>query len=233
MANEVNNLMKSVNELTTTPESEKVKTVFETYEKLADHIITTSSVYSGFEKQPTPAMQEAKHAAYRNGDSNGSPSNAKMLMKMARTKMINARMQVNKARDREDEMYKTVMKGMEEIQAIVMELKNFQIQGRSLKEILDLIKKAIPLLSRLKENWGRMLDFFSTISNFIKTNMAGSMKRFTDDGYGALKDTTGNGPSWIIRKEIWGLNYEATKHAYVVHALAETYHQISDKVGCQ
>ena len=90
--------------------------------------------------------------------------------------------------------------------------------------------KLVKCIKALQEQWGKLVRFFHMLSNFIKCCITSSLKDFVHTvDIGRQLSSEGKPLSDNYRDVIFEQATQANKVVYVVHIIAKTYVQVSEK----
>jgi len=105
------------------------------------------------------------------------------------------------------------------------------LQTTELPQVLKMIGEGLKAMGELKQEWSKMLEFFTGISNTIETATGPAMKSFEDwtrkTSENRLKKGNDFMPSDMVKQQIWEITKEAGKTAFVVNRIAGCYSTIS------
>ena len=110
-------------------------------------------------------------------------------------------------------------------------LEEYNLQTTELPQVLKMITQGLQAMAELKQEWSKMLEFFTRISNIIETATGPAMKSFEEwtQKTGENRVNQGNEfrPSAMVKQQIWEITKEAGKTAFVVNRIAGCYSLIS------
>ena len=110
-------------------------------------------------------------------------------------------------------------------------LEEYNLQTTELPQVLKMITQGLQAMAELKQEWSKMLEFFTRISNIIETATGPAMKSFEEwtQKTGENRVNRGNEfrPSAMVKQQIWEITKEAGKTAFVVNRIAGCYSLIS------
>jgi hypothetical protein len=106
-----------------------------------------------------------------------------------------------------------------------------EMQGLDLKEVdMDKIKqtlvKGVKALGELREQWGKLVEFFQMLSNIVKCCLNTSLKSFVQTSQNRLAQSESI-MSAAMRDTIFEQAFQANQIAYVVNSISSVYVEVS------
>eukprot|EP00092_Neocalanus_flemingeri_P022121 GFUD01023997.1.p1 GENE.GFUD01023997.1~~GFUD01023997.1.p1 ORF type:complete len:725 (+),score=235.41 GFUD01023997.1:49-2223(+) len=110
-------------------------------------------------------------------------------------------------------------------------LEEYDLQTKELPQLLKVIEEGLVAMGEMKQEWSKLLRFFTSIATIIDAATGPAIKSFEDyvskTGEKRLKRGDEFEPSDMIRQQIYGITKEAGKQAFVVNRIAGCYSTIS------
>ena len=152
-------------------------------------------------------------------------------LKNAHLKVECARAQQKSSEERLEKAQEKAMASQRAKMEIEKKLSQYNLQTTELPELLKVIGDGLRAMGELKQEWSKLLQFFTAIANIIATAMGPAMKSFEDyarqTGDNRLKRGDAFQPSDLIKQQIYEITKEAGKRAFVVHRISGCYSAIS------
>ncbi|XP_046562056.1 uncharacterized protein LOC124271044 [Haliotis rubra] len=132
---------------------------------------------------------------------------------------------------RED--FKNKSKSLQETNAhvtsVIEELAHLNLDKVNFDEIKQLLQRGIKALGQVRTQWGKLVRFFTTISNIIKCCMDENVKNFIQGAERGAEFRLTYTMSDMMRDTIYVQASEANKLSYMVNNLAGMYVEVSEK----
>ena len=173
--------------------------------------------------QPPP---QASAKLSKASASESAIDSARFKVECAKENLKDTRESYEKKLDNFDKTSKLLMETMEELSSLNLKEINY-------KKIKEVLSKGIVVLAELKEQWGKVVQFFQMISNIIKCCLDTTVKNFVEHAEKgrARMLVHGDGPAYTLsdcRKDtIYKKAFEAAKVAYLVNMISNTYVEVS------
>ncbi|XP_046570713.1 uncharacterized protein LOC124278926 [Haliotis rubra] len=133
---------------------------------------------------------------------------------------------------RED--FKNKSKSLQETNAhvtsVIEELAHLNLDKTNFDEIKQLLQRGIKALGQVRTQWGKLVRFFTTISNIIKCCMDENVKNFIQGAERGAEFRLEYTMSDMMRDMIYIQASEANKLSYMVNNLAEMYVEVSRNI---
>ncbi|XP_072906495.1 uncharacterized protein [Hemitrygon akajei] len=142
----------------------------------------------------------------------------------ARFKVEQSTAQLRAAEKMYDKSFENIKKNNKELQETLETLKNCQIQEIDFDKTVEMLLKGLDALGRVKEQWGKMVLFFSMMSNLIGSSLNPSLHKFVQY---SEKISSGYSQNKLIQDLMYTQISQATNISSLVHMIAETYVQVS------
>ncbi|XP_072120854.1 uncharacterized protein [Mobula birostris] len=142
----------------------------------------------------------------------------------ARIKVEQSSAQLRAAQEMYEKSFENIKKNNEELQEVLETLKSCNIQEIDFDKTVEMLLKGLDALGRVKEQWGKMVLFFTMISNLIECSLNPSLHKFIQYSEAA---SSGYSQNQLIQDMLYTEISQATNIASLVHMIAETYVQVS------
>ncbi|XP_062911487.1 uncharacterized protein LOC134350347 [Mobula hypostoma] len=144
----------------------------------------------------------------------------------ARFKAEQFEAQLQAARKLNEESFEDMKKKNEEIQAILEILKTCDVQEIDFKNTVAVLRMGLDALGRVKEQWVKMVQLFSMLSNLIGGSLNPPLYKFLQY---SKQSSSSNSQIQFAKKLLQMPISQATKCASIVHMITETYVQVSSQ----
>ncbi|XP_067662227.1 uncharacterized protein [Haliotis asinina] len=115
------------------------------------------------------------------------------------------------------------------VTSVIEELAHINLDKVNFDEIKKLLERGIKALGQVRTQWGKLVRFFTTISNIIKCCMAENVTNFVQEAERGAEFRLEYTMSDMMRDTIYIKASEANKLSYMVNNLAEMYVEVSEK----
>jgi len=175
----------------------------------------------------TPFMSKSDSG---NGASNDD-SAATLAVKMAQSKMEMTAAQLQNSQEQYNKASEDLAKVNMKLADTLREISQLDLETATIHEILEMLRKGLLLLSKLREQWGQLTMFFEEMAILIKANLHSRTNKFIkqSDQLGKLKMETGMSPSKFSKDLIYSSARDVVGVGYVVNRLATQYFQVSEQ----
>ncbi|XP_072906503.1 uncharacterized protein [Hemitrygon akajei] len=142
----------------------------------------------------------------------------------ARIKVEQSSAQLRAAQEMYEKSFENIKKNNEELQEVLETLKSCKVQEIDFDKTVEMLLKGLDALGRVKEQWGKMVLFFTMMSNLIECALNPSLHKFIQY---SEKSSSGYSQNQLIQDMLYTEISQATNIASLVHMIAETYVQVS------
>ena len=150
--------------------------------------------------------------------------------KVARFKTETAKAVLRDAQRRHDEAYNQMREENERLEKIIAGMAKLNIDEVDFDSIRKTLTEGIKALAGVREQWGKLVQFFQMMSNLIKCSLHTSLKDFVDYSEEGRALKIGNLPlSATFRDLIFEQATEANRVAYAVQVISSTYVNVSSE----
>ena len=115
-----------------------------------------------------------------------------------------------------------------EVTNLLAEMKELDLKKIDMEKIRQTLVRGIHALGELREQWGKLVEFFQMLSNLVKCCLDTSLKTFVQTSRNRLDQGDG-GMSAAMRDVIFEQAFQANQIAYVVNCISSTYVEVSHK----
>ena len=207
-----------------TKDEANVEAVMSRVEKLRKDVETASvglSMANGgnslSNKSPHQATQQVEN----------DESLMKSAMQSARFKTEMAKQNLTESRKRYDQSCQEFDARMKEMGDILADMAKQNPKKLNLEEITATLVKGMKALGQLREEWGKLVQFFTMLSNLVKCCLATSLKQFVETS--KSQKEIGGQMSDTMRDVLFEEAFKANQIAYVVNTISGTYTEVSQK----
>ncbi len=92
-----------------------------------------------------------------------------------------------------------------------------------MEQIKQTLVEGMKALAELREQWGKMVEFFQMLSNIVKCCLNTSLKSFVQTSQGKLAHIDSAAMSAAMRDVIFEQAFQANQIAYVVNNISSVY----------
>jgi hypothetical protein len=137
------------------------------------------------------------------------------------------------AESRSDQIFGEMMKYHEEMKDLVGKMAMLNLKEINFKQILQLLKEGIKLLGKIREQWGKLVQFFSLVAIRAEVALNQTLVPFVQYAKEAEKTIGEGGMSKEDREFFLSLlqdqAVDINKVAYFLYTLSSTYFDVSTK----
>jgi hypothetical protein len=151
----------------------------------------------------------------------------KSALQSARFKTEMAKQNLTDSRKRYDQSCQEFDTRMKEMGEILADLAKQNPKKLNLEEITATLVKGMKALGQLREEWGKLVQFFTMLSNLVKCCLVTSLKQFVETSK-VQKELSGQ-MSDTMRDVLFEEAFKANQIAYVVNTISATYTEVSQK----
>ncbi|XP_067054255.1 uncharacterized protein [Acropora muricata] len=121
-----------------------------------------------------------------------------------------------------------VAKKTREMTNLLVEMKELDLKEIDMEKIRKTLVKGIEALGELREQWGKLVQFFQMLSNLVKCCLSTSLKTFVQTSRNRL-DQGDHSMSAAMRDVIFEQAFQANQIAYVVNGISSVYVEVSNE----
>ena len=121
-----------------------------------------------------------------------------------------------------------VAKKTREMTNLLVEMKELDLKEIDMEKIRKTLVKGIQALGELREQWGKLVQFFQMLSNLVKCCLSTSLKTFVQTSRNRLDQGDGS-MSAAMRDVIFEQAFQANQIAYVVNSISSVYVEVSNE----
>jgi 2-hydroxy-3-keto-5-methylthiopentenyl-1-phosphate phosphatase len=208
---------QSLNE---TDQAQAMKSLGDLADKMKPMVTEGSKLANGMATGQGPSMGQVS------GDFGGTGGNERYQAQLA---LANLRY----AEARSDQIFGEVMKYHEEMKDLVSKMAQLNLEEINFKEILELLKQGIKILGKIREQWGKLVQFFSLVAIRAEVALNQTLVPFVKYAKEAEEMIGEGGMSKEDREFFLNLLQEQAqdinKVAYFLYTLSSTYFDVSTK----
>ncbi|XP_078261616.1 uncharacterized protein LOC144596745 [Rhinoraja longicauda] len=153
----------------------------------------------------------------------GGNSGVQMASLNARVKVEQSAAQLRTSQEMYERSFENVKENNQELQQILETLQHCNVQEIDFDNTVTMLLKGLDALGRVKEQWGKMVLFFTMMSNLIESSLNPSLLKFTEYS----EKISGYSLNQLTQDLLYTQISQATNIASLVHMIAETYVQVS------
>jgi hypothetical protein len=137
------------------------------------------------------------------------------------------------AESRYDQVFGEVMKYHEEMKQLVSKMATLNLQEIKYEQILELLKQGIKMLAKIREQWGKLVQFFTLVSVRAEVALNQTLVPFVQYAKEAEQSIGEGGLSKEDREFFLSIledqAQDINKVAYFLYTLSSTYFDVSTK----
>uniref|UniRef100_A0A3B4TR56 Uncharacterized protein n=1 Tax=Seriola dumerili TaxID=41447 RepID=A0A3B4TR56_SERDU len=170
-------------------DEQKTKQLIENIEKLNDDAFTfdcKSKRFSG-----TPALAPKPPMMFNIGTQNsGRKSASQRECENAHFRIEQSREQLKEAKQEYEKTVEKMVNNQKELKDIVIEMQKLEFTEIDFKTTIEILRKGLSAMGRVKMQWEKMVQFFQMVSSIIKASFNEKLLDFvkTSDGAKELKE---------------------------------------------
>ena len=121
-----------------------------------------------------------------------------------------------------------VAKKTREVTNLLAEMKELDLKEKDMETIRKTLVKGIKALGELREQWGKLVQFFQMLSTLVKCCLSTSLKTFVQTSHNRLGQGD-HSMSAAMRDVIFEQAFQANQIAYVVNGISSVYVEVSNE----
>ncbi|XP_038673154.1 uncharacterized protein LOC119976609 [Scyliorhinus canicula] len=153
-------------------------------------------------------------------------SGSEMATSNARFKVEQSAAQLRASQEMYEKSFENMKENNKELEEVLETLRKCEIQEIDFDITVKMLLKGLDALGRVKEQWGKMVLFFTMMSNLIGCCLGKSLNNFIKYGEKAL-ETSSYSQNKFLQDLLYTQVSQATNIASLVHMISETYVQVS------
>ncbi|XP_029362737.1 uncharacterized protein LOC115046477 [Echeneis naucrates] len=174
----------------------------------------------------TPALTPKPPMAYKMETNSGNMSASQRASDNARFRIEQNREQLERARKAHEKSMESMEKNQEELTEILIEMQRCKLEEVDFKTTIEMLKKGLSAMGRVKEQWENMVHFFQMVSGIVRTSLSGPMLEFADQSKSV--QTLPYDKRLFTKDILYKQAFQASNIANLVHMIAGTYTQVSN-----
>ncbi|RUS19058.1 hypothetical protein BC937DRAFT_88037 [Endogone sp. FLAS-F59071] len=168
-----------------------------------------------------PSVFNAAKSAVGSKASGSAVKNLQFMMELSKEKLNSAREDMKVASDKLSE---ASMKHAD----ILADMTKLDLQKIDYDKIRIVLQRAIMALGELREQWGKLVQFFQSINNIIKVALDDTITRLLDT-YDSKLQIGGVTLSKYMQDALYSQTINAHKISYLVYMISTAYVKVSDE----
>ncbi|XP_031436659.1 uncharacterized protein LOC105899570 [Clupea harengus] len=160
-------------------------------------------------------------------NSSGRQSASQSACENARFRIEQSREKLEQSQDSYAKCVENMEKNRKELTDVLVEMQNCQIKEVDFKTKIDMLVKGLDAMSRVKEQWEKMIRFFQMLSTLVKTSFSKTLHNFVTTADDTKKLSYN---SKLFAKDLlYKQAFQASNIASLVHMISGTYTDVSNK----
>ncbi|KAJ8373473.1 hypothetical protein SKAU_G00040530 [Synaphobranchus kaupii] len=159
----------------------------------------------------------------------GSKSAGQMAADNARFRIEQSRAQLDKVRELYEKSVDNLEKNKKEMTDIFATLKNCKVKEIDFTTTLKVLSQGLEAMGNVKYQWQKLIRFFEMVSNLMKTSLNTSLKEFAKTAQTTSDKTLKYSSAMFLKDMMYSQAFHASNIASLVHMIASTYTEVSDK----
>ncbi|XP_071125138.1 putative leucine-rich repeat-containing protein DDB_G0290503 [Mytilus edulis] len=148
----------------------------------------------------------------------------------AHIKVDSAQEVLQGSRKKQEEMFQSLKRNNARMEDTLKDLAKFKVEKVDFEEIRKTLIKGIEAIQNVREEWGRVVRFFKTISKMIKMNFYVNVNTLIEhSNIGTKLKLKNDAFPALTRKLVSESMLKVSALSYAVHEIASTYVEISEK----
>ncbi|XP_077180655.1 uncharacterized protein LOC143831505 [Paroedura picta] len=124
--------------------------------------------------------------------------------------------------------YENLKKQNEELTAILCQMEQCKVKEIDFEAALKMLKEGLKAMGKVKVQWEKMIQFFEMISTIIDSCLSHRIHDFVEFVSDA-RQIKGYSSTSFVQDTIYNHVFSASNVAYLVHMIAETYTEVSER----
>lgn len=189
----------------------------------ADTLLGVSHSFLGTNALPNTSPNLAKQPVY-----NSDGGLVQQALDSYRFRTETAKEMLKDSRRAYEASCDEVAKKTREVTNLLVEMKELDLKEIDMEKIKKTLVKGIEALGELREQWGKLVQFFQMLSNLVKCCLSTSLKTFVQ----TARNRLGQGDhsmSAAMRDVIFEQAFQANQIAYVVNGISSVYVEVSNE----
>ncbi|CAG2206895.1 unnamed protein product [Mytilus edulis] len=148
----------------------------------------------------------------------------------AHIKVDSAQEVLQGSRKKQEEMFQNLRRNNARMEDTLKDLAKFKVEKVDFEEIRKTLIKGIEAIQNVREEWGRVVRFFKTISKMIKMNFYVNVNTLIEhSNIGTKLKLKNDAFPALTRQLVSESMLKVSALSYAVHEIASTYVEISEK----
>ncbi|CAC5380916.1 unnamed protein product [Mytilus coruscus] len=148
----------------------------------------------------------------------------------AHIKVDSAQEMLQGSRKKQEEMFQSLRRNNARMEDTLKDLAKFKVEKVDFEEIRKTLMNGIEAIQNVREEWGKVVRFFKTISKMIKMNFHVNLNTLIEQSnIGAKLKLKNDVFPGLTRELVYESVLKVSTISYAVHEIAATYVEISEK----
>ncbi|KAG9279198.1 hypothetical protein AMEX_G4706 [Astyanax mexicanus] len=175
----------------------------------------------------TPSLTPKPPMMFKEESKSEKKSASERASENARFRIEQSRAQFKETRETYEKSVENMEKNQKELTEILISMRNCEIKEIDFNTTIQMLVKGMDAMGRVKEQWEKMVRFFSMVSNIVKTSLTRTLKDFVST---SEKTQSLSYNSKLFSKDLlYNQAFQATNIASLVHMISATYTDVSEK----
>ncbi|XP_072120796.1 uncharacterized protein [Mobula birostris] len=150
------------------------------------------------------------------------------LVTQARLRVENARTQLETTRREYERSFEGLKQSNRELDEVVERMRRCQVAEVDFGTTLKMLAQGLEALSRVREQWTKMIRFFEMVSNLIQVCLGKSLQMFAAQSED-VQELQNYSQQQLVRDLVYAQAFQASNISCLVHMISSTYVDVS---GC-
>ncbi|VDI33346.1 Hypothetical predicted protein [Mytilus galloprovincialis] len=148
----------------------------------------------------------------------------------AQVKVDSTQEMLQGSRKKQEEMFQSLRRNNARMEDTLKDLAKFKVKKVDFEEIRKTLMKGIEAIQNVREEWGKMVRFFKSISKMMKMKFHVNLNTLIDNSKAGAKLKLKNDVLPALTRELVQEDVlKVSTISYAVHKIASTYVEISEK----
>ncbi|XP_015266839.1 PREDICTED: uncharacterized protein LOC107110555 [Gekko japonicus] len=174
-------------------------------------------------KAPSFTPKAPNMAKYQQESTGGSVG-----VRNAHLKVEQSREMYKATQEEYQKSFENFKKQNEELAEILCLMEECKVKEIDFESALKMLREGLNTMGKVKEQWEKMIQFFEMISNIIDTCLSKTIHDFLEFVSDA-QQIKGYSSMSYVKDTVYNQVFSASNVSHLVHMIAETYTEVSDK----
>ncbi|XP_059841406.1 uncharacterized protein LOC132402555 isoform X2 [Hypanus sabinus] len=148
------------------------------------------------------------------------------LVTQARLRVENARTQLESTRSEYERSFESLKQSNRELDQVVERMRRCQVAEVDFGTTLKMLAQGLEALSRVREQWTKMIHFFEMVSNLIRVCLDKSLQMFAAQSED-VQELQNYSQQQLVRDLVYAQAFQASNISCLVHMISSTYVDVS------